>query len=158
MGSESLSQNKKAEITQVKAIAFINNIKSDYILKKIFTHLQKTKSLEIIKYNKKAQCRLNININDYKEYSEIYSKIEIELIPNKNKNGQFINIKKEEKSFYHIYFNDSKEEVQNYYLNKKDKVSKIKIIIDYQIKSFIDLFKGINYLESISFNKFYRNI
>ena len=33
----------------------------------------------IIKCNKKIQNRLNINIKDYKEYSEIYTPIEIEL-------------------------------------------------------------------------------
>ena len=30
-------------------------------------------------YNKKLQKRLNININDYKDYSQLYSPIEIEL-------------------------------------------------------------------------------
>ena len=45
------------------------------------------------------------------------------------------------KIYYHIYFNDNKEEVKNKYeINKKDKVKKIKIIIDYQVKSFKDLF------------------
>ena len=38
----------------------------------------KKKSLDIIKYNKNIQKRINISIKDYKEYSEIYSSIEIE--------------------------------------------------------------------------------
>ena len=41
--------------------------------------MNKNKSLEIIKYNKKLQKRLNLNIKDYKEYTELYSSIEIEL-------------------------------------------------------------------------------
>ena len=40
-----------------------------------------------MKYNKKLQKRLNININDYRECS----KIEIELKPADNIYGQFIN-------------------------------------------------------------------
>ena len=39
----------------------------------------KKKSLDIIKYNKIIKDRININIKDYKEYSEIYSSIEIEI-------------------------------------------------------------------------------
>ena len=92
-------------------------------------------SLEIIKYNKNIQKRINIDINNYKEYSEKYSSIEIEIIPMKNKYGQFINIKGEDKEYYHIYFNDNKKkEIKRTSLNKKDKVSKINIIIDMIIK------------------------
>ena len=32
------------------------------------SHLQRDKTLNIIKYNKKLQEKLNININDYKDY------------------------------------------------------------------------------------------
>ena len=55
-------------------------IKSNFILRKFFDILKENKSLSIIKYNKKLQKRLNININDYKEYSQFYTPIEIELI------------------------------------------------------------------------------
>ena len=72
----------------------------------------KKKSLEIIKYNKNIKNRINISIKDYKEYSEIYSSIEIEIKPVKNKFGKFINIKKENEKYYHIYFNDNKEEIK----------------------------------------------
>ena len=41
--------------------------------------MKKSKSLEIMKYNKRLQKRLNLNINNYKEYSQIYTPIEIEL-------------------------------------------------------------------------------
>ena len=54
-------------------------------MKTIFNNLNKKKSLEIIKYNKYNQQRLNININDYKRYSELYSSIEIEIIPYKER-------------------------------------------------------------------------
>ena len=44
------------------------NIKSKFILKKIFESIQKNKVLNIIKYNKKIQNRLNITQNDYKNF------------------------------------------------------------------------------------------
>ena len=42
-----------------------------------------------MKYNKNIKNRINISINDYKEYSEIYSSIEIEIKLIKNKNEFF---------------------------------------------------------------------
>ena len=72
----------------------------------------KKKSLEIIKYNKELKNRININVKDYKEYSEMYSSIEIEIKPAKNKYGTFININKEDEIYYHIYFNNNKEEIK----------------------------------------------
>ena len=42
--------------------------------------MNKKKSLEIAKYSKKLQNKLNLSIKDYKEYSEIYTPIEI--LPN----------------------------------------------------------------------------
>ena len=78
-------------------------IKNYYILKKIFINLKNNKFLEIIKYNKILQKRLKININDYIEYSQIYSSIEIELKIEDNKYCQFINIPDGDKEYYHIY-------------------------------------------------------
>ena len=86
--------------------------------------------LKIIKKNKKIQERLNISIDDYKECSELYSSIEIKLKPADNKYGEFINIPKKEKEHYHIYFDNSKEEIKRNYLEKNEKVKMIKIIID----------------------------
>ena len=54
------------------------NLKSDYILRNIIGLLKTKKSFEIVRYNKKLQKRLDININNYKEYSKLYSSIEIE--------------------------------------------------------------------------------
>ena len=44
-----------------------------------------------------------------------------------------------------------------YYIEEEDKVTRIKIIIDYQVKSFKDLFYECKCIESINFKKFYRN-
>ena len=93
---------------------------------------------------------MNLSIKDFQEYSEI----EIEVIPCKNSYGEFININEKDKLFYHIYFNEDKEEIQNKYkINKEDKVTKIKIIIDDQVKSLKKLFKDcicIEYINLIS--------
>ena len=120
---------KRYKLKQEKLKDKLENIKSYYILKKIFLNLKTNKFLEIIKYNKKFQKRLKININNYKEYSQLYSSIEIESIIEDNKYGKFINISDEEIEYYHIYFNNSKEEIKRDYLNEDEKVKMIKIKI-----------------------------
>ncbi len=130
-------------------------IKSKYILKQIADHVTKNKLFKIINYNKLIQDKLDIGIIDYKKYFEFYSSIEIEIIPSKNEYGKFINIEElEDRKYYHIYFNDNKKEIQNYFLNRKDNVSKINIKIDYQIKSFKKLFIGCSLIECICFKNF----
>ena len=71
-----------------------------------------------------------------------------------------IKITKENSKFFHFYYNDDTEEV-----NKKEffeflvipkSVTKMKIIIDSHIKSFVGLFKGCS-IERINFIKFKRN-
>ena len=107
-----LSCNKEKDSkdsNQIKLKDELENVKSKYILKKIFFNLTKGKFLNIIKYNKKLKKRLNININDFKEYSEIFSTIEIEIIPIKNKDCEFINSYEQNGHLYHIYFNDNKK-------------------------------------------------
>ena len=42
-------------------------------------------------------------------------------------------------------------------MDENDKVNKINIIIDYQVKSFLELFSNCICIESIYFKKFYRN-
>ena len=82
--------------------------------------MTKKKKLEIVKYNKKIQNRINLSVKDYKEYSETFTPIEIEIIPTKGKYGKFINIKENDELYYHIYFNDNREEIKkNMKLMKK---------------------------------------
>ena len=149
MGSNVSKENNK-ENESAKPNPIIENIKSKYILSKIYNNIIIKKKLEIVRCNKRIQNRLNLSIKDYKEYSETFTPIEIEIIPTKGKYGEFINISENEELYYHIYFNDNKEEIKNkyrikeedgvtkhkYYIEKEDKVTKIEIIIDYQVKSF----------------------
>ena len=137
----------------------LNNIKSKFILGAIFKNINTKTSLELIRYNKTLQSKLNKSINDYKNECKII----IELIPNpncisvNNDNNIFINYLDEEyKPYYHIYFDDNKEEIQRNYLNKKDNVSKIIIVIDGEIISFKNLFNNCICIEKINFIKFSR--
>ena len=100
---------------------------------------------------------MNLNLNDYKDYSEKYSSIEIEIKPAKDKYGNFIKINKENEIYYHIYFENNKEEIKRNYLNENENIGIIKIIIDYQIKSFEKLFYNCECIEYICFKKFCRN-
>jgi len=129
----------------------------------------KNKLFIIIKCNKVIQKRLDININDYIECSELYSTIEIEVKPwsksdllliaqkGEDKHIPFINIKKGEEKYYHIYFdNNMTQEIKRNYLRKDDKVRTIKIKINYQIKSFNKLFYNCKCIKYIDFKRFYR--
>ena len=130
----------------------ILDVKSKYILQEIFSNLQENKLLDIIKYNKKIQEKLQKDIKDYKTYGEII--IEIIPINNRDKN-YFINYAEEHK-YYHIYFNDENEEKKRNYFTKNENISKIKIIIDSQVKSFWNLFDYCDCIEKINFINFRR--
>ena len=137
-----------------KSTSYLDKIRSPYILQNIFSIVRNFKrKLEIVRYNKYLQRRLGVDINQYK----MFAIIEIELIPAKNKYGKFININnQEEEQYFHIYFNDSNEEINRNYLLENEKIDKIKIIIDFKVTSFYELFSYCECIESISFTNFYR--
>ena len=76
-------------------ISLLNIIKNNYLIKEIFQFLTHKSFLNILKYNKNMQKRLDLNLNNYKIY---YEEIEIAIIPLKEKkdenNTKFINILK----------------------------------------------------------------
>ena len=136
--SKRTNNKNKNTLKECNPINILDNINSKYILKQIIDNLTKKKVLEFFKYNKLLKEKLDININDYKSFCE---QIEIEIIlKNEITHGKFINIPKEKEQYFHIYFNNDKKEVKKTELNKEDKISKINIIIDYQIESFKKLF------------------
>ena len=153
--SNSLIHEKRKEN---KSKDIFDNVKCDYfLLKLLFDNLSKKKSFNIIKYNNKIQKRVNINIHDYIKASKIYSSIEVEIRPVMHKYGKFININAEDENFYHIYFNNNKEEIKRNFLNENEQIKIINITIDYQVKSFDYLFKNCEIIESLYFKKFYRH-
>ena len=103
MGSS--STNKRIEDKSL-----FKNIKSKYILKKIFDCLLEKNALKIIKYNKSLKQRLDFTIDDYKNFSSI----EIEVIPMKNKYCDIINTSNLKTPFYQIYFNNGIKGVNIY--------------------------------------------
>ena len=153
MNSGKLVTKENVEKNQVKLKDKFKNIKSNYFLEKVFNNLTKKQTLYMLKYNKNLKKRINININDYKDCYEL---IEIEIKPIYNKYGYFINIKKEEEKYYHIYFDNNIEEIKRNYINKDESIKIINIIIDNHVKSFKDLFLKCINNECIYFKKFYR--
>ena len=145
--------------TETKTKNFKNalaNLKSDYFLIKIFEYMKKSKSLEIIKYNKELQKRLNLSINNYNEYSEFYSSIELELKLVDEPDNIFLNVHEKDLVNYQIYFDNSKEEINRYFLYDNEKVKKINIRINHKVVSFHRLFYNCKCISSITFKRFNR--
>ena len=147
-----ISIDTKQNIYIVQNKGSIENIKSKYILKLIFGYLKKRRFLELINYNKNIQNKLGIGIKDY--YNEYINPIIIEIIPKKKK-GAFIHYIGDENN-YHIFFNDEIHERKKNYISKRENVKKIKIILDYEVKSFKELFRDCITIEKINFIKFRR--
>ena len=156
MESKDALKYKNEELHTKKPKHQLDNIKSYYFIHNIFDNIVLHRTLEIVKCNKKLQKKLNINIKNYQIYSGIYTTIEIEIIPAKNKYGQFINIDKDEDIYYDIYFNDDKTKIKRTFINKEDNVSKINIIIGINVFFFDKLFENCECIESINFKKFSR--
>ena len=97
--SINVSKENNKENESAKPNPIIDNIKSRYILSKIYNNMTIKKKLEIVNYNKRIQNRLNLDVKDYKEYCEI----EIEIIPTKGKYGKFIDINENDKLYYHDF-------------------------------------------------------
>ena len=122
-----LESKEKEQPKQIKLKDIFENVKCKYILQIIFNNSGKKKLLSMIKYNNQIKNRINININDYKEYSEKYWPIEIEIKPVNNKYGKFVNIKKDDEKYFHIYFNNNKKEIKRNHINKNEEIKIIKM-------------------------------
>jgi len=139
----------KTQIINSNKNSSISDIKSKVILKKIFSHLEENRYLNMIHYNKTLQNILNKDINDFKNYSRI--ELEITLVDknkspfswnwfNKDEYGKYINFYNNQ-SHYHIQIIDDKT---------------IKIILDYEINSFSRMFQRCHYIKKINFIRFKR--
>ena len=122
-----VSKENNKESENAKPNPITEKIKSDYFLQKLYDIMPKKKKLEIVKYNKRIQNRLNLGVKDYKEYCEI----EVDIIPNKDneniKSNPSIGNIKSNYILSKIYDNTSrKKELEILKCNKK-----IKIIINH---------------------------
>ena len=154
MDSKNKSNLGKIESFEVSKNKF-DVLKSDFFLQKAMNLIKIKKRLDIARYNKNIQKRLNINLNTYKQYSEKYSSIEIELeLSPFPKEEKIVYINRELNSFYHIYFNGDKIKDFNYMKSHRNLITKINIIIDYQVDNFDGLFKYCEYISSINFKRY----
>ena len=48
----------------------LKNIKSTYILKMVLFHLEEVLKLELVKYNKSFQKKIDLSIKNYKEFTK----------------------------------------------------------------------------------------
>ena len=131
----------------------LNKIRSKYILSKPFEYISEKRFLNIIKYNIALQKKFNFSFKSYFQIKIIIIPLQEEIKENK----VFINImNKINENFFHIYFNGAKKEIKRNFIKPNEKVSKIKIIIDKEIKSIANLFCGIDFVKKIIFKKFNR--
>ena len=127
MNSEIILQKEK--LKQMKSKVDLKKIKSDFFLRKLFYIIKANRTLTIIKYNKKLQKRLNLNISDYEKFAQLFSSIEIKLKLDESEydeNNKFINISDKEKEYFHIYFDNSNEEIERNFLKKTKKLIGLK--------------------------------
>ena len=133
----------------------LNGIKSKFFIRMFFTYIRQSIYLKIINHNKNLQRILNITINDFIKY---YNQIVIEITPDLNNEeiykSNFFN-PHGDLSLYEIYF-DNNIKINRNYLKKGDKLKKIKIIIEPEVKDIYSLFEKTNGLLDINFVKFNR--
>ena len=146
---------KQEQTELIKSKNKLENIKNYYIIQMIFDYMTERKPLEIIKINKYLQNRLKIDIEHYKKYFKEHSSTELEIISVENEYGGFIYIQKQkDKKYYHIYFNNNKEEeIKRTYIGYNEKVSKINIIIDFNVTSFYHLFLDCKIIKYLNFKQ-----
>ena len=128
---------------EAKEELLLNKVKSNYILKRIFGNVTRTKFFNVIRYNKKIQKKLEKDLEDYRKE---HLKIELEIVPGGNNFAYFISyIKDTNESYYHIYINDNKEELKRNYYIKNDKAKKIKVVLEFPLNTSLSgLFKNCN--------------
>ena len=105
----------------------LKNIKSKYIVEKIFIHIYEERKLKIIKCNKKIQTQININLDNFKKTSKRYiiygDNGEGKEFYNDGKllfEGEYLNGKRngKGKEYYHEYYHNKllyKEEDEDLY-------------------------------------------
>ena len=104
------NKTDKKNINKTQCKLLLNEIKSKYIITKIFDNLKTRKFLQIIEYNKKISKRIDISLKDCLKKFWIDNQIEIELNIFENPKydedkKNFINFEKEEEPYIHIYLN-----------------------------------------------------
>ena len=120
------------------------NIKSKYIFQQICSNLSEKRILEIIKYNKNIQIKINKNINNYKDLYLKFKSYNIKFIgvdTTKNKSHLFDIIKKNEKLLEYKILLKSNDiitlKAENNKLNLIDTNKNTNLLIDYRADCII---------------------
>ena len=119
------------------------SVKCKYIIESIFKNMKLKKVLNIIKYNKALQQRMDFSLLSYKYYYSII--IKIETISEFDE--KLINVSDDSKQFFHIFYGHRKEGSNN-----QTKTSKI--IIEKKVTSLNGLFEDCEIIKRIIFTKF----
>ena len=129
----------------------LDNIKSVFILNKLFNNIRNIKKLRIIKHNKKMLNRLNIKKEEfmkYKSLKEFNDKFELDIIDinikELNLRNKYIYIKNDELKYLNI-FGDL--EILNLELNS---ISDIELLKNMKFKELKELELGYNRISDIS--------
>ena len=129
----------------------LDNIKSVFILNKLFNNIRNIKKLRIIKHNKKMLNRLNIKKEEfmkYKSLKEFNDKFELDIIDinikELNLRNKYIYIKNDELKYLNI-FGDL--ERLNLELNS---ISDIELLKNMKFKELKELELGYNRISDIS--------
>ena len=143
----------------------LKKILSQYTISGIFNLLKLNHRMKLVKYNKKYQSLLNLDINDYIEYSQIIIEIkpvtDITLIQEKNKFFNYIPNTSLNNYQIYFYFNNEKknylgQKIKRNYFTKREKVYKIKLYINHEITSLKNLFCDCKIIQEINFINFHR--
>ena len=136
---------------------FVKGVKSHYILAKIVKDcLNLKRYLKLARYNKKFQERLELSLENYKDYSQIKIEIILKKEELNQQNNYFIKMNGN-REYYHFYFDDNDEEADRNYIYKGENVKKIKIYIDGFITNLSEMFQNCYFIEKIKFLHFSRS-
>jgi len=136
----------------------LDNIRSKYILRQIFSNMDLGKKLKIVNYNKNFQNNLDLTLNDYKYYS-LPIEIEIEIIKLTKKKAKkfffyfFENIKK----FFDIkykYKNSDEYKILSKIEELFGDIEKIILTNRKKIENLYKFFYGCSFITSIKFIKY----
>ena len=133
----------------------LKKVHSDVTFKKIMNCLNSQTKLNIIKFNKKFQNKLNIEKTDYDEHFKTIIDLKItKLYLNKFKNHisnvPFVDLKIDDKEA----FNENNNNINNNLENKN--LINVTLEISHKYKSFENLLYGCDFVEKIYFRRINR--
>ena len=72
-----INQQEQQNSSGYNIVNLLKNIKSNYIIQKIFNYQSEKTKLNIIRYNKKFKNKLNISLKNYHDYNIVEAGIEV---------------------------------------------------------------------------------